>query len=83
MSTPQGFELDPIRDTQDDLPLLAEKPTPAKAITAGVMALAGLLITALADAGITATEWVTIVSGTILAVAGVYVVSNKPGAFTS
>lgn len=55
-----------------------EKPTVAKAVVAGVTTLAALLITALADNGITATEWVTIGAGTVLAVAGVWATSNKP-----
>lgn len=54
-----------------------EKPTIAKAVAAGVTALAALLITALADNGITATEWVTVVAGTIIAVSGVWATSNK------
>lgn len=55
-----------------------DRPTIAKAVVAGVTALAGTLMTALADAGITATEWVTIISSTLLAVAAVWATSNKP-----
>lgn len=54
-----------------------EKPTVAKAVIAGVTALSGALLTAMADAGITATEWVSIVVTTVLAVAGVWAVTNK------
>jgi hypothetical protein len=55
-----------------------EKPTIAKAVVAGVTALAGSLVTALSDNGVTATEWVTIAATTILAVAAVWATSNKP-----
>jgi hypothetical protein len=69
--------------TQELEPLMvAKKPTPAKAVIAGVTALSSGLIIALADSGVTATEWVTIVAGTILAVAAVYAVSNEPGKFS-
>jgi positive regulator of sigma E activity len=57
-------------------PPVEEKPTVAKAVIAGVTALGGLLVTALVD-GITATEYVTIVVGTIVAAASVWAVSNK------
>jgi hypothetical protein len=63
----------------EELTVQTEKPTPAKAIMAGVTALAATLTVALSDNGITATEWVTIAAGTILAIAGVYAVSNAPG----
>lgn len=64
-------------DTRETELLESEKPTVAKAVVAGVTAIAALLITALADNGITATEWVTVAAGTILAVAGVWATSNK------
>jgi hypothetical protein len=55
-----------------------EKPTVAKAVIAGVTTLAAGLVTALADNGITATEWVTVAAGTVLAVASVWATSNRP-----
>lgn len=54
-----------------------EKPSIAKAVIAGVTALTGTLITALADNGITATEWVLVASTTVLAVAAVWATTNK------
>ncbi len=54
-----------------------EKPTIAKAVIAGVTALAGSLLTALVDNGITATEWVTVTATTIVAVAAVWATTNK------
>lgn len=71
---------DPIRQAEFSQTLTvstAEKPTLAKAIVAGVTALSGALITALADNGITATEWVTVVVATVVAAASVYAVTNK------
>lgn len=58
--------------------VVEEKPTIAKAVIAGVTTLSGTLIVALADNGITATEWVTVAAATIVAVAGVWATSNKP-----
>lgn len=55
-----------------------EKPTVAKAVMAGVTALAGALLTALADNGITATEWVFVGSTTVIAVAAVWATTNRP-----
>jgi hypothetical protein len=54
-----------------------ERPTIAKAIIAFVTTLSGTLITALADNGITATEWVVIGSTSIVSALGVYAVTNK------
>ena len=61
-----------------ELNVVEEKPTVAKAVIAGVTTLSGTLIVALADNGITATEWVTIAAATVVAVAGVWATSNKP-----
>ncbi len=63
---------------REDLPVVEEKPTVAKAVIAGVTALAGSLVTALADNGVTATEWVVVAATTVLAVAAVWATSNKP-----
>lgn len=63
---------------REGLPVVEEKPTIAKAVIAGVTALAGSLVTALADNGITATEWVIVAATTALAVAAVWATSNKP-----
>lgn len=68
----------PIPESSFTTLTVEEKPTIAKAVAAGVTSLAALLITALADNGITATEWVTIGAGTVLAIAGVWMTSNKP-----
>jgi len=54
-----------------------DKPTIAKAVIAGVTTLSGTLMTALADNGVTSIELVAIVSGTIVAVASVWAVTNK------
>lgn len=63
---------------KEGFPVVEEKPTIAKAVMAGVTALAGSLVTALADNGVTATEWVTVAATTIVAVAAVWATSNKP-----
>lgn len=61
----------------ETLTVTDEKPTIAKAVVAGATALSGTLLTAMADAGITATEWVTVAATTVVAVAGVWAVTNK------
>ena len=61
----------------ETLTVTDEKPTVAKAVIAGVTALGAALTTALADAGVTAIEWVTVVVGTVVAVASVWAVTNK------
>ncbi len=55
-----------------------EEQTIAKAIIAGVTAFATGYATAMADASITATEWVTLGAGTVVAALSVWAVTNKP-----
>lgn len=57
---------------------MEEKPTVAKAVVAGVTALAAALATALSDNSLTSMELVSVVAGTIVAIASVWAVSNKP-----
>lgn len=77
MSTTDATDAPRTVEYTETLTVTDERPTVAKAIIAGVTALSGTLTTALADAGITATEWVAIVAGTIIAAAAVYAVTNK------
>ncbi len=59
--------------------ITAEQPqTIAKAVIAGVTALATGYATAMADGSITSTEWVTLAAGTVIAAASVWAVTNKP-----
>lgn len=52
--------------------------TIAKAVVAGVTALGGALVTALADAAVTATEWVIVVMAAVAAAGAVWATSNRP-----
>lgn len=50
----------------------------AKAVVAGVVTFSGTLGTALTDGTVSGVEWCAIVPATIIAVAGVFGVSNTP-----
>lgn len=67
----------PHLETRDVYLGVEERPTIAKAIIAFVTTLSGTLITALAENGITATEWVTIATSSLVAALAVYSVTNK------
>lgn len=75
MTTPRPEQ--PHIEYSETLTVEHEKPTIAKAVIAGVTALGATITTALAEGGVTATEWVTIVVGTVVAAASVWAVTNK------
>lgn len=52
--------------------------TIAKAVVAGVTALGGALVTALADGAVTATEWVIVFVAAVTAASAVWATSNRP-----
>lgn len=74
---PQGQQ-SPSKGKNMTTPIPKEKPTVAKAVVAGVTALAAALATALSDSSLTSMELVSVVAGTIVAVASVWAVSNDP-----